>query len=160
MGRNSSDLRPFIGLQISCIGIAFIPALWVYLPNFWLYAALELVSGMLWGGFELCTILILQRFLVRNTLRMMGLHMSLMSAASVVGALTGSWLIKTQANYHSLFMISSGARMMIAAMMVIIFLRIPATRTRLVVYGQYLTTVLSLRPSFANVGRMIWARRR
>jgi len=159
-GRASSNIRPFIGLQISCIGIAFIPALWVYLPNFWLYAALELLSGVLWGGFELCTILILQRFLQKNTLRMMGLHMSLMSAASVMGALAGSWLMKNQSNYQDLFMISSGVRMLFAATMVIVFLRIPSTKTRLIVYGQYLTTVLSLRPSFANVGRMISPRRR
>jgi hypothetical protein len=159
-GRASSDLRPFVGVQISCIGIAFIPALWASFPNFWFYILLELFSGMLWGGFELCTILIIQRFLVRNTLPMMGLHMSLMSASSVLGALYGSRLMEKYSSYETLFMISSASRMFVAAVMVIIFLKIPATRTRLRVYSQYLSTVLSLRPSLANVGRMIWARRR
>jgi len=159
-GRASDSIRPFLGVQISSLGIAFIPALWVWLPNFWLYAGLELLSGVLWGGFELCTILILQRFLQKNTLRMMGIHMSLMSAASVIGALTGSWLMKSQNSFQELFLISSGARIVIAIAMILIFLRIPSTKTKLKVYAQYLTTALSLRPSLANVGRMISARRR
>ena len=83
-----------------------------------------------------------------------------MSAASVIGALTGSWLMKSQNSFQELFLISSGARIVIAIAMILIFLRIPSTKTKLKVYAQYLTTAVSLRPSLANVGRMISARRR
>lgn len=159
-GRASTDLRPFVGLQISCIGIAIVPALWVHLSGLPVYFGLELLSGILWGGFELCTILIIQRFLPNNTLKIMGLHMSLMSAASVGGALTGSWLMKLQPSYTQLFMVSTGMRMLVAVTMVIAFLKIPETRTSLKVYGEYLSTALSLRPSVANVGRLLWPRRR
>jgi hypothetical protein len=160
-GRASNDFRPFIGLQIACIGIALIPAMWAYTNNFYFYMFLELFSGVLWGGFELCSVLIVQRFRPSSTLRTLGLHMSLMSAASVLGALLGSrWMQSSGYTYQDLFLLSSSLRLFVAATMVIVFLRLPMTRVRLKVYGEYLSTVLSLRPSFANVGRLLMAPRR
>jgi hypothetical protein len=154
-GRASQDLRPFVGLQIACLGIALIPAFWAWNKNFGVYIFLELASGLLWGGFELCTILIVQRFRPGKTLKTLGLHMSIMSAASVLGAYVGS-LWKSQGHsYEQLFLLSSSLRMIVAAAMVMIFLKIPTTRIKFRVYGEYLTTVLSLRTSFANIGRML-----
>jgi MFS family permease len=159
-GRASSDLRPFIGLQIACFCISAVPALWTYQPPFWVYMMLEFLGGMMWGGFELCTILIVQRFRPKNTLKTLGLHMSLMSGASVVGAYLGSLLMKIPGHsYHDLFLISSGLRVTVASIMVLVFMRLPVTRVRLKVYGDYLTAVLSLRPSFANIGRLLSAPR-
>ncbi|MEO5668577.1 MAG: MFS transporter [Bdellovibrionota bacterium] len=160
-GRASQDLRPFIGLQIACIGISIVPAIWALKPPYFVYLFLELSGGVLWGGFELCAILIVQRFRPKNTLRTLGLHMSLMSAGSVLGAWVGSqWMKNPAHSYRDLFVLSSSLRMSVAAIIVIVFLRLPATRVRLKVYGEYLTTVLSLRPSFANVGRLLAAPRR
>ncbi len=160
-GRASKDLRPFVGLQIACIGISVIPAIWAYNRHFGVYMVLELCSGLLWGGFELCSVLLVQRYRPNNPLRTLGLHMSLMSAASVVGAWFGSrWMQSGGHSYQDLFLLSSSLRLSVAAIMVLVFLRLPTTRVRLRVYGEYLTTVLSLRPSFANIGRMLAAPRR
>lgn len=160
-GRASQDMRPFIGLQIACIGIAVIPAMWASVPPFFVYILLELAGGVLWGGFELCTILIIQRFRPKNTLRTLGLHMSLMSAGSVLGAYGGSLFMQNPAHsYRDLFMLSSSLRLTVAALIVIVFFKMPITRVRLKVYGEYLTTVLSLRPSFSQVGRMLAIPRR
>ncbi len=160
-GRASQDLRPFVGLQIACLGIAIIPAIWAARPPFYVYVISELLGGFLWGGFELCAILIVQRFRPKNTLRTLGLHMSLMSAGSVLGAWIGSkWMQSGQHTFVDLFLLSSSLRLCVAALMILVFLRLPATRVRLQVYGEYLSTVLSLRPSLATVGRMIAAPRR
>lgn len=160
-GRASQDLRPFVGLQIACLGIAIIPAIWAAQPPFFVYVISELFGGFLWGGFELCAILIVQRFRPKNTLRTLGLHMSLMSAGSVLGAWLGSlWMQKGNHSFADLFLLSSSLRLSVAALMVLVFIRLPATRVRLQVYGEYLSTALSLRPSLANVGRLIAAPRR
>lgn len=160
-GRASQDMRPFIGLQIACLGISLIPAMWAAVPPFPVYVLLELAGGMLWGGFELCTILIIQRFRPKNTLRTLGLHMSLMGAGSVLGAYVGSLFMKDPSHsYRDLFLLSSSLRITVASIIVIVFFKMPITRVRLKVYGEYLSTVLSLRPSFSQVGRLLATPRR
>ncbi len=159
-GRASTALRPFIGIQIAAAGIAMVPALWASFPLFHVYLGFELASGLLWGGFELCTVLIIQKFWTGSRLKALGVHMSLMSLGSVLGAFCGSKLLSAGLSYQKLFYASSCLRACAVIVMILAFRRLPQTRFRLRVYGEYLSTVLSLRPSISNVGRLLFVRRK
>lgn len=157
-GRASVGLRPFNGLVIASFGIALVPALWASVQNYWFYAVLELASGMLWGGFELCAVLIVQRCWPSASLSVFGLHMALMNLGALVGAQIGVWAMQSS-SYQQLFYFSSTMRLAVVVIMLAAFRAMPATRTKWRVFGEYLVTVLSLRPSLSNVGRMIWIKR-
>jgi MFS family permease len=159
-GRASHAFRPFLGVQIASLGIAVVPALWATFSLFPFYLGLEFMSGLLWGGFELCTVLIIQQFWTGTRLKALGVHMSLMSAGSVLGAFCGSRLLDAGLGYEKLFYLSSALRGSAVLIMVLAFWRLPQVRFRLHAYGEYLSTVLSLRPSLSNVGRLIFVRRK
>jgi len=146
-GRASTDVKPFIGLQLCCLGIAVVPALWAAYQNYFFFLSLEVLSGSFWGGFELCSILIIQRYWKGNTMRAIGLHLALMNLAALLGARVGVWLLE-HGTYERAFYISSAARLIVTTLMIVAFSRMPATRQTLKVYGQYLLDVFS--------GHIVW----
>ncbi len=159
-GRASTDMRPFIGMQVACAGIALLPAMWIWFPSFSTLMLLELCSGLLWGGFELCSVLILQRFSGPGAvLKWIAFHQATMNICAVIGALLGSYLLENNFNYQQVFYLSSGLRMIVVIVLIVALRRQPATSSRFRVYRTYLNTVLSLRPSMANVGRVLSAGR-
>ena len=160
-GEAAKSIRPFIGLQITMVCISLSPILWTLTRSFYWLCAFEFVSGAMWGGFELCSILIIQNFWPGSARRLMGIHFALMSLFALVGASLGSYFLsRFHWSYIDLFTASGDLRGVTTLLFVVALTRIRETRSSLKVYGDFLTTVLSLRPSFANIGRVIPLRRR
>jgi hypothetical protein len=158
-GTVAKKFRPFIVLQVTMFGIAINPILWTLGNHMSWLAIIELYSGIMWSGFELCTILIIQNFWPGSARRLIGFHLALMSLFSLLGAWIGSQIHSHRGNYHELFLISSTIRIFIAIAAVAALATVKETRYRLSVYGDFLSTMLSLRPSLANIGRIIPLRR-
>lgn len=148
--------RPFVGLQITCFGIALNAYLWTLAKTPLSISFVEFLSGIMWGGFDLFVVLIIQNFWPGSARKVLGLHLALMSLASLGGAYLGSELLKqTGSSYLQVFETSAIARFLVAFSFVFVLRRLRETRVALKVYGDFLATVLSLRPSMANIGRII-----
>jgi MFS family permease len=159
-GEAAKDIRPFIGLQISMLLISVSPVLWTFTKNYQCLFGFEFVSGLMWGGFDLCSVLIVQNFWPGSARRFLGAQLALMSVAALAGAWMGSWLVEHKGvGYHDIFVLSSDLRVITTLIFALCVFWLKDMRSSLKVYGDFLATVLTLRPSFANIGRVIPLRR-
>jgi len=159
-GEASKSFRPMVGLQIAMVLIAVNPSLWTYNQNLGYLMTLELFSGALWGGFDLCVVLIIQSYWHGSARKILGLHLSLMSVASLYGARIGAAWHEGGLSFEEIFVRSSNLRAIVAFTCVIALVGLKETRIPLKSYGNFLSTALSLRLSFDNIGRMLPLRRK
>ncbi len=154
-GLAARTLRPFVGVQVAMAVISINPILWSLTREVPILGSYEFVSGLMWGGFDLCAVLVVQNFWPGNTRRLIGLHMALGNGAALLGAWMGSRFQLAGWNYEELFFLSANFRFTVTCAFSVFLWSIPETRIPLKVYGNFLTTVLTLRPSIANVGRIL-----
>jgi MFS family permease len=159
-GEASRQLRPYVGLQLTMFGIALNALLWSLSPNYYYLMGVEFLSGLMWGGFDLCAVLIIQNLWPGSARALVGFHLALMSLMSLLGAWVGGEMLKSGMEFTTLFQWSSAFRIVCAALMSFLLARIPETRASLRVYGSYLSTLLTVRPSLGVIGRMVPLRRR
>jgi hypothetical protein len=159
-GEASRQLRPYVGLQLTMFGIALNALLWSLSPNYYYLMGVEFLSGLMWGGFDLCAVLIIQNLWPGSARSLVGFHLALMSLMSLLGAWLGGALLKADWEFIELFQLSSVLRFAVAVVFTVLLARLPETRATLRVYGSYLSTLLTVRPSLGVIGRMIPLRRR
>jgi hypothetical protein len=159
-GEASRQLRPYVGLQLTMFGIAVNSLLWSLSPNYYYLMGVEFLSGLMWGGFDLCAVLIIQNLWPGSARALVGLHLALMSFMSLLGSWVGGEMLKAQMEFTTLFQWSSLFRVSCALLLTFLLARIPETRASLRIYGSYLSTLLTVRPSLGVIGRMIPLRRR
>ena len=158
-GLAARTLRPFVGLQVAMAVISINPILWALTRRIEWLGSFEFVSGLMWGGFDLCSVLVVQNFWPGNARRLSGLHMALSNGAALLGAWMGSRIQMGGSTYLDLFYLSANMRFTVTCAFAYFLWRLPETRIPLKVYGDFLSTVLTLRPSLANIGRVIPVRR-
>ncbi len=154
-GRASSGLKSFWGIQIALVFISIIPLLWTFNSSLPYLAGLEFFSGIFWGGFELTSILMVQSLAKNHMRRYLGFHMALMTIFSVAGAMLGGMILKMGVDYHQLFVFSSVARLCVAIGLILSARQFSELKLTKLAAIPYLTSVLSLRPSMSNIGRIL-----
>lgn len=159
-GRAAFGIRPVLGVQIAALGIAINPILWTLATKSYHLVGLELISGIMWGGFELCTILSLQCFCSGKAIRVVGAFMALSNLGALLGGLCGAQIFHWLGSFHSLFVVSTQVRLLAALLMVLMFIQIKDLRFRVRHYGEFLITTLSPRLSLSNSGRVLFIRQR
>lgn len=155
----SKGIRPFWGIQISCFFIAFLPWLWTISNDFIYLCFIQFMSGIFWGGMEITNLLMIQNHSYGKARKWLGLNSAGMTFFSVLGATFAGYLSSIGFNYYDLFNLSTALRLAVAVMFVanVAGLRpaqLDAKNARL-----YLFYVLSLRPSMANIGRILLPRK-
>ncbi len=150
-GEAIRTFRPFIGLQIAMFMISLICLLWTLTRNLGVLCSIEVFSGIFWGGFELATVLIIQSFSPGNSRTLIGLHVVLMNTATIGGALLGAEWLQQGFSYHDIFRASSFLRFAVTALFVVATLRLSETKTPIRVYGEFFTSIMSIRPSLTDI---------
>jgi hypothetical protein len=159
-GRSMDGMKPFIGLTIAGFGISTLPALWVTFPVYGFLLSLETISGMMWGGFELCCLMVLRMKYGTKSLKPIALHMALMNLGATLGAKMGGHLLEGGLGFSKVFYLSSGLRFIVTTLFLLRISSLPLTYQSIRAHREFLSTVLSIRPSMANLGRILWLRRR
>jgi hypothetical protein len=160
-GRASTNMRLFLGLELACFGLAIAPISWILSSGNFTYIAIsQILTGLLWGGYELSPVLIIQKYWPGSTLNMLGFHLALSNLGSVLGSLLGAQYLKTTESYHDLFGFSISLRLLAALLMLYAFLKIKETRFKSQAYTDFLVTTLSLRPTADFLGRLVFIRKR
>ncbi len=158
-GEAVRSFRPFVGLQICLIAISGTMSLWASVQSFWGLMATELLAGIFWGGFELSVVLVFQNFAPGRARTLIGAHLAAMNLAALGGAHVGAQLLKSGVPVHDLFVISATGRAIVAFSFLGVMLVLKEASTSYRVYTNFLWTALSLRPSIANIGRIVLQRK-
>jgi hypothetical protein len=153
--RQGRGFDSFRGMQICCLFISIMPLLWTLSSALPYLAVIEFFGGVFWGGFELMGILMVYHVAPKQTRALLGLHMASMTVMSVLGAMCAGALLTYGLSYHELFWLSSLSRFAVGVGLVITAARFPAIALKKRSTLPYLTSVLSLRPSIANIGRIV-----
>lgn len=143
----SFGMRPFIGLQISGLIISLFPLLWTLSTDYVYICVLQFVAGIVWGGFDLSTILIVQNFIKTSSRKYLGIHMAVMNFFAILGAGAGGLLLRQNLTYSSLFGLSSFVRLLIIGAFVYQISRWPFVRLNILSLNGYMTSALSLKSS-------------
>jgi len=158
--RASKGIRPFWGIQISCFFIAFLPWLWTLSHDFVYLCAIQFMSGIFWGGMEMTNLLMIQNHSYGKSRQLMGLNSAGMTFFSVIGASIAGYLVANHgATYTDLFNLSTAARLAVAVAFMANVTKLEAAHLDARSAKNYLFYVLSLRPSMANIGRIIMPRK-
>lgn len=159
-GQASINLKLFIGLELACFGLALSPLTWVISNSLYIIGISQLIIGLLWGGYEISQVLIIQKYWPGSTLKMLGFHLALSNIGSVVGAWLGAKYLNIIGSYHDLFVLSMQLRILAALIMFYGFLQLKETRFRSKAYTDFLFASLSLRPTADFLGRLVFVRKR
>lgn len=158
-GRASGGSKPFLGLGLACAFISLNPILVLISPNPYYLMAAEFFGGIFWAGYELSNILIVRHLGFSGSRKYFGLNMAVRQIMALLGAIAGGLLLDHRVQLTDLFYLSAILRITLAIVLIVVLSRWAIARFTLKTYGDYLSTVLSLRPNLAYTGRMIFARR-
>ncbi len=98
-------------MMISMVLIPLLPAMWVFITQFWQVAAANIFGGLVWGAFNLVSF----NFLLSLTppaqrARFSAIYQILITLSLALGAAVGSWVV-TQWGYQAIFALSAIGRM-------------------------------------------------
>ncbi|PIR22352.1 MAG: hypothetical protein COV44_08035 [Deltaproteobacteria bacterium CG11_big_fil_rev_8_21_14_0_20_45_16] len=161
IGYARSSISAIAGLKIAIFSIALLPIMYAFSRDRLPLGLTELLGGAAWGLFEISLIVYIQSQFKGRARSITGLHNCIMAGAASLGALFGSHLFELfDQNFFWLFISSTVFRFSSFLAVVWIFRRHPQLNASPSDYRTVLSSVLSLRPSFASTGRIFLARKR
>lgn len=152
-------IYPLTLMSICAFGIAFVPLLYRMAtgPSSLIFP--EIMGGLLWAGFELSlTLYVFQRF--RNKVRLsLGIMTAFNAFGLLLGSLFGGRLLDEGMHYHELFTLSFMGRCVGAFGILTLFWLTSEQKPSLFRSGDFLSSILSIRPSLASIRRLIPVRK-
>ncbi len=146
-------------LWIGGLGIVPISSFWMWNQSVWFLACVQVVSGMVWGCYELA--MLLQFFHQIPSNRRVGIltlynlgNSAAMVAGSLIGATILNWLGATKDAYLAVFVCSSIARA--TALMMMPGGKTVVVTTRTAVHG-WLSRTIAVRPMSGSMERPIFS---
>jgi MFS family permease len=142
-------------MLITYLGIGMTPWVWTLSNSVVFLIAVELFSGFVWAGFEMSSMLAIYSVEHKNPGRVFGLVFAMGALGGVLGGYLGGWLLTLDMGYQTLFELNSGMRLLV---LIGIFVHAISTKilpTSPKYYRDALFTVLSIRPSFGNIHRLL-----
>ncbi len=156
-GRLLDDKRMFEGFCICIIGIAAAPLLWTLYTNVWFIASLQVLSGIVWPGFELVSMLFIQRIYPKNILMSLAFFGAASALGAVVGGVIGGQIVDSGMGFYSVFQVSSVLRLVTGAVFLVYLRSAGAFKFRRLEIVQGMMTLVFLKSSKAvaedRVGR-------
>jgi MFS family permease len=158
IGRFAKKHGPRNLLWIGGLGILPLSAVWVVADSWWHLVIVQLVSGVLWGCYEMGTTLLLFDTIPSNERTSVLTTQTLLNAlCMLVGSAAGAWMLRhfgeNARAYHILFLVSGVMR--IATIPLLAAIHIPSLaaggkRWRVPVFR-----TVSVRPQFGGVDRPV-----
>lgn len=138
-------------IQSSCLVVSLLPWMWTLSDNLGYLVAVQILSGVLWGGLEFVHTMMAQNLAYGQSRKYASLQMAIFQAFALGGSLLGGVLLDRSWTSHEVFNLSTGLRLLATVGLVAFAWRYAMTRVSLRGSYVYLTTVMSVRPSAANV---------
>ena len=142
-GRSGGQYFAFWGVIISALYISTIPILWTFTQNLYVLIAIEILSGIAWGGLELNQVLMIQNFVHHKSRLYLGGHMALSNLMAVLGAIFGSYLMNRHVSYFNMFRLSSLLRFSVVIVLFVTAKYCMPLKFRMNSCSTYLKSILS-----------------
>lgn len=156
-----SFLSPIAAVNICAVGIAALPLFWIFFESLLSLGTLQLMSGVLWGGFEIFTVILVTSVFPQQGSRLaLGLLTASSQTMAMIGASIGGLWVDRGGSYHEIFLLSGAFRFAVVFVLIGIGWKFVNLRPSLKDYQVFLASTLSIRPSLANIGRLFVSRRR
>ncbi|MFG0242578.1 MAG: MFS transporter [Phycisphaerales bacterium JB054] len=128
LGRLAQRRGPRAVLLVGGLGLIPASSLWAFGDNFWYLLAIQAFSGAVWAAYELATFLLLFDAIPSNErTSVLSMFNFANTLAIVIGSLAGATLLgllgEGIAAYHTLFIISSGLRVLTIPLLLLIHVR-------------------------------------
>jgi predicted MFS family arabinose efflux permease len=143
----------YLGVQTSCIMISFLPWLWTLSDDFLYLILIQAMSGLFWGGLEFMHVMLAQNLAYGQSRKYASVQQAVFQVCAVGGALLGGVLLDHKWLTQEVFNLSTGLRLVAAGGLAVFAWQYSWTRISLRGSFVYLSTLVSIRPSAAN----IWA---
>jgi MFS family permease len=98
------------GTLICGSGIALAPALWTMSSKLGWITGVQIWSGVMWAGFEVLSVLVVQRLFPESIMRALGFTFSAAALGSAAGGLLGGYLLDFGLSITNLFWFSTMVR--------------------------------------------------
>lgn len=128
LGRLAQRRGPRAVLLVGGLGLIPASSLWALGDNFWYLVVIQMFSGAVWAAYELATFLLLFDAIPSNErTSVLSMFNFANTLAIVIGSLVGATLLgllgEGIAAYHTLFIISSGLRVLTIPLLLLIHVR-------------------------------------
>jgi predicted MFS family arabinose efflux permease len=143
----------YLGVQTSCIMISFLPWLWTLSDDFLYLIFIQAMSGLFWGGLEFMHVMLAQNLAYGQSRKYASVQQAVFQVCAVGGALLGGVLLDHKWLTQEVFNLSTGLRLVAAGGLAVFAWQYSWTRISLRGSFVYLSALISIRPSAAN----IWA---
>ena len=145
----------FQALQISLICASLLPWGWTFSVNFLYLLILQFVSGVVWGGIDLVQLLLIQDHHHGSSRELIGRQNAFFTFFSTIGACYGGWLLMHGMDSFGIFRLSSLGRLLSALILAYHFRQFPISKIGIRKTTQHLVSLLSMRPSFVFLYRLL-----
>lgn len=154
-GRLLDEKRLYEGLVICTMGIALLPGLWALSSSPGSLVAWQALSGLVWSGFELLTVLFIQQLYPNSIMRSLALFSAAGSLGNAAGGYLGGYIRDLGYSYNELFEFSTLSRFVTGLALIAYLHRKEAFHFRKLEIYEGMTTILSIRPSLSLIGRLL-----
>jgi MFS family permease len=142
------------GVVICGFGTAVLPLLWTFSGAFGWVVCLQIVSGHVWAGFEVLSVLVVQRMFPNSIMKALAVTLAAGTLGSALGGLAGGSLLDWGLTISQVFRLSTAVRLA-AVLGLLFYLRSHgAFRFRSLHIPQSVLQLLSLEPT-KNAARSI-----
>jgi MFS family permease len=155
-GKLLDERRTYEGLLLSMGGAALLPMLWALGSSQNYLTILQVMSGVVWCGYEFIIGLLVQRLFPGAALMALALFSASGAFGSTLGALCGGWAIDMGLSHKGTFEFSSAARLITGGIFLCYLRHKGAFRFRNLDLRAGMATVFSIRPSLAALGRVFY----
>lgn len=143
-GRLLDEKRIFEGLLICILGISILPILWVWGDSNSSLTVWQVLSGLVWSGYELMMLIFIQRLYPHAIMRSLAVFLAASSLGNAIGGYLGGYIHDQGYSYHDLFTLSTILRLATGVVFLAYLRRCHAFRLRDLQLRAGMATVLSL----------------
>lgn len=141
----------YLGVQTSCIMISFLPWLWTLSDDFFYLIIIQAMSGLFWGGLEFMHVMLAQNLAYGQSRKYASVQQAVFQVCAVGGALLGGVLLDHKWLTQEVFNLSTSLRLVAAGGLAVFAWQYSWTRLSLRGSFIYLSALISIRPSAANI---------
>lgn len=154
-GKLLDEKQVYEGFCICLVGIIIIPSLWTVSSLVPYLFCIQLLSGVVWSGYELVSVLYVQSLFPGRIMQSLAMFLAAGSFGAVAGGFVGGLMRDAQTSYADVFHISGALRLVTGCFFLWYLRSCQVFRFRTLRIRSGVATLLSVRPVSVALSRLV-----